>query len=107
LTSKRIALLVDRILSRLAAALLILVLGVVALVFTIGLFPRTFLGTLVLITVGFPLCLIAEVLGELGFSRVSRTPSARAGGLIGLVALVVLVWWWSASHAPFMRENFF
>ena len=107
MTSKRIALLVDLILSRLASALLILVLGVVALALTIGLFPRTLLGTLVLITVGVPLCFIAEVLGELGFSRVPRTPSARAGGLIGLIALVALLWWWSASHASFMRQNFF
>ena len=106
MTSKRIAVLVDLILSRLASALLILVLGVVALALTIGLFPRTLLGTLVLITVGVPVCFIAEVLGELGFSRVPRTPSTRAGGLIGLIALVALLWWWSASHASFMRQNF-
>jgi cell division protein FtsW (lipid II flippase) len=55
LTSKRLALLFDRVLSRLGTALLILLLVVLILALTLGAFPRTLLGVLVLIVVGGPI----------------------------------------------------
>ena len=102
-TSKRIALLVDVVLSRLGSALLILVFLVAAFALTIGLFPRTLLGTLILIAVGVPL----YVLGYLCFIDRSRPLSLRVPAFIGFIALLALLWWWSASHASFMRQNFY
>jgi hypothetical protein len=106
LTSKRLALLFDRVLSRLGTALLILLLVVLILALTLGAFPRTLLGVLVLIVVGGPIYLIAEALGEFGSSWGPRTRHAPVQGLIGLIVLLALVWWWCARHAAFLRHNF-
>ena len=103
MTSKRFALLVDVMLSRLGYAVLILVCLVAGFAFTTGVFPRSFLGALLLIAVGGPLC----VLGDLCFIDRSLPFSFRVPAFIGFVALLVLLWWWSASHASFMRQNFF
>ena len=107
MTSKRIALFVDVMLSRVSSALLIFALLVIVLALTLGAFPRTLLGALILIIVGLPFCLVGEVLGEFGSSWGPRTRHAQAGGLLGLIALVVLLWGWCASHESFIRQNFF
>jgi hypothetical protein len=98
LTSKRLALLVDLILSRLGSALLIVLLTVLGLALTVGVFPRTFLGLLILIVVGGPICVIADALMRRGHP---------VGGLIGVIVLIALVWWWCACHPAFMHQNFF
>ena len=97
MTSRRFALLVDLILSRLGAAVVILLLVVLAITFTLGVFPRTLLGVLLLIIVGGPLCLVADALRE----------AHPVGGLLGIVVLLVLVLWWCERHAAFMHQNFF
>jgi hypothetical protein len=103
LTSKRTAVLVDVVLTRFGTAVLFLVFLVATLAFTFGVFPRTFLGTLILIAVGVPLCL----LWGLGFTRGPWALSVRVGAFLGFIALLALVWLWSDSHASFVRQNFF
>ena len=103
MTSKRIALLVDVVLSHLGVAVLFLVFLVATLALRIRMFPRTILGTLLLVAVGVPLF----VLGRLCFYERSRSLSLRAAAFLGFVALLALLWLWSASHASFMRQNYF
>jgi hypothetical protein len=97
LTSQRLALLVDRALSHLGSAFLLLLFFILAVAFTLGVFPRTILGVLLLIVVGGPILLIAEAIRDVH----------PVGGLIGLIVFLVLVWWWCARHAAFMHQHFF
>jgi hypothetical protein len=97
-TSQRTAILIDRILSRAGSAIIILVVGVVGLAFTVGVFPRTILGVMLLIAVGGPVCVGVEAL---------MRHAHPVGGLIGALGLIALVWWWCARHAAFMHQNFF
>ena len=95
--SQRTANLIDRILSRFGSVVIILVLGLVALALTVGVFPRTILGVILLIVVGGPLCVGVEALMR----------AHPVGGLIGAIGLFALMWWWCARHAAFMHQNFF
>ena len=97
MTSKRLAILVDRTLSRFGWAILILLFAVLTLAFTLGVFPRTFLGVIILIAVGGPIYIIADAL---------MRRAHPVGGLIGVVALLALVWWWCACHAAFIHQHF-
>ncbi len=97
MTSLRTALLVDRILTRGGFAILILLLAVLGFAFTLGIFPRTILGVVVLIVVGGPICVVTDAL---------MRRAHPLGGLIGVILLLALVWWWCARHAAFMHQNF-
>ena len=95
-----------RLLSRVGTAALVLAVGLFVSAFTLSAFPRTVTGVVVLLGVGFPICLIGEALGELAVSDRPRTWYVRAGGLFGLVALLAVLWWWCTTHASFVHRHF-
>ena len=93
-------------LSRVGTSVLILALLVGAAALMLGLFPRTIIGTLVLLVAGLPLCLVGEALGEFAFSDRPRAWYIRGGALAGIIAMIALLWWRWDNHASFVRRNF-
>lgn len=91
--------------SRLGIAAVIVAVLTLCAALTLGLFPRTLIGFVLLVAAGIPVALAMEFLSELMGER-GQAWYVRAGALIALVVLVGGFWCWWPSHSAFVNFNF-
>jgi hypothetical protein len=95
-----------KLLSRIVTALFGLAVVALCAALTLRQFPRTLVGIFLLVGVGIPVALLAEGLGEVATSKATRGRYIGAAAFIGLIALLVCLWWWRSTHSAFMHRHF-
>lgn len=93
-------------LSRIGVSVLVLSVCLIVGAFTWGMFPRTAVGVVLLLVIGFPLTLVGEFFAEVALSDAKRPGYLRLLAAFSLLCLLAALWWLLGTHSNFIHRNF-